>query len=43
MAELQEELIENGKLYMEGEVTLGADYSIFNAPVLIKKATKRGR
>ncbi len=40
MAELQEQLIENGKLYMEGEVTLGADYSIFKAPVLAKKQPK---
>ena len=42
MAELQEQLMEKGKLYLESEVTLGADYSIFDAPVLAKKQPKGG-
>ena len=42
MVELQEQLIEKGKLYLEDEVTMGADYSIFDAPVLAKKQPKGG-
>ena len=42
MFELQEQMIEKGKLYMEGEETRGADYSIFDAPVLAKKQPRGG-
>ncbi len=42
LAELQEQLIKKGKLYIESEVTFGADYSIFDAPVLAKKQPKGG-
>lgn len=42
MVELQDHLSEQGKLYLEEEVTIGADYSIFDAPVLAKKQPKGG-
>ena len=42
LAELQEQLIKKGKLYIESEVTFGADYSIFDVPVLAKKQPKGG-
>jgi len=42
MIELQEHLVEKGKLYLEDEVTPGADYSVFDAPVLAQKQPKGG-
>ena len=41
--ELQEKMAEKGKLYMEGEESVGADYSIFDAPVLAKKQPRGGK
>ena len=42
VSELQDQLLEKGKLYLEDEVTMGADYSFFDAPVLAKKQPKGG-